>query len=286
MKISVFLDNSSLAGKTIFEYFIQSLKNDHINVVYNSTEADVAVIWSVLWHGRMKKNQHIWNYFKAKNKPVIVLEVGCIKRNQTWKIGLNGVNRLASFGNCNSDSSRISKLGINLKPWKTSGNKIIICGQHGNSEQWNGMPLISDWMIDITRELKKYTNKKIILRPHPRFKVNPDYSKEFSNVLIMNPKQIPGTTDDFNFNEILDDAFAVVCYNSGPGIQSVMNGVPVFVDKSSLAYPVGIDINELHRIENPLYPDRTQWINDISYTEWTIDEIIRGIPWDRIKTML
>ena len=32
-----------------------------------------------------------------KNKPVIVLEVGGLKRNLTFKIGINGVNRDADF---------------------------------------------------------------------------------------------------------------------------------------------------------------------------------------------
>ena len=33
-------------------------------------------------------------------------------------------------------------------------------------------------------------------------------------------------------------------------------------------------------------PDRQQWANKLSYTEWWIDEIAKGLPWNRIKKRL
>ena len=33
-------------------------------------------------------------------------------------------------------------------------------------------------------------------------------------------------------------------------------------------------------------PDRTQWLNDIAYTEWTLDEIEQGIPFNRLTKYL
>ena len=92
--------------------------NDSVN------DADVNVIWSVLFNGRMSPNKHIWSSCRKKNKPVIVLEVGGIKRGTTWKVGLNGINRDAEFGSNNMDSSRASEQGLLLKPWKSDGQFI------------------------------------------------------------------------------------------------------------------------------------------------------------------
>jgi hypothetical protein len=38
----------------------------------------------------------------------------------------------------------------------------------------------------------------------------------------------------------------------------------------------------LAQIENPLRPDRTQWIEQLAHTEWTIPEIESGLPLQRL----
>jgi len=35
-----------------------------------------------------------------------------------------------------------------------------------------------------------------------------------------------------------------------------------------------------------LYPDRTQWLNDYAWTEFTIQEISQGIPLKRLTSLL
>ena len=55
-----------------------------------------------------------------------------------------------------------------------------------------------------------------------------------------------------------------------------------FVSTHSLAYPVANDIDFLHDIENPMMPDRQQWLNDYAWTEYTIEEISQGIPLKRL----
>jgi hypothetical protein len=77
---------------------------------------------------------------------------------------------------------------------------------------------------------------------------------------------------DFN------DVWATVNWSSNPGIHSVINGVPSFVSHHSLAYDVANDIDFLHDIEDPMMPDRTQWLNDYAWTEYTVDEIAQGLP--------
>ena len=42
------------------------------------------------------------------------------------------------------------------------------------------------------------------------------------------------------------------------------------------------DLEDLSQIENPLRPDRTQWIEQLAHTEWTIPEIESGIPLRRL----
>jgi hypothetical protein len=76
----------------------------------------------------------------------------------------------------------------------------------------------------------------------------------------------------------------VVGWNSNPGIQAVINGVPAFVGSASLAAPVAN--LDLKLIENPSRPDRQQWLNDLCWTEWTQEEMEQGIPQKLIASYL
>jgi len=279
MKIAVFPENSSIAGRPVFQVFIDSLKGHE--VVHKSMDADVAVIWSQLWNGRMKPNEQVWKHYRSQGKNVIVLEVGCLNRNETWKVGINGINADAKWPKADGPT----RLGLEAKPW-TKGENIIICGQHGFSEQWKGMPPMDEWMISMCRKVRAHTDRKIIMRPHPRFHVSPDYIKEFTNVLIAKPKHLEGSYDNFDFEDTLGNAHCVVCYSSGPAVVSVLSGVPAFVSRHSMAYPVAMDIGELEHIETPVLKPRDEWLNKISYTEWTIDEIAAGEPWKRLQDKL
>jgi len=288
MKIATFPNSVALNGKEVLDAFTTSLINDNHEIVQNSMDADVAVIWSVLWNGRMLPNKQVWDHYRAQNKPVIVLEVGGLKRNETWKIGLNGMNRDGDFGNQNSDSDRWDTLGLKISPWKTGGDDgaVIICGQHGASEQWKHNKPVQEWMIDVARDIRKCSSRRIVFRPHPRFPVKPDYIAEFMNTMIVNPMKISDTYDNYDFTNALRGAWAVVSYSSNPATEAVLAGVPVFVSEHSMCWDVGNNVNDLSTIENPERPDRTQWCNDIAYSEWTIQEIKDGIPWDRLKSFI
>lgn len=283
MKFSLFTDYGALNSKPVFDSFATSLHNSGHTVSFNEWDCDVAVIWSVLWFGRMAGNQKVWEHFQAINKPVIALEVGGINRGVTWKVGLNGINRDAYFGDSGNNNARSNALGLLLKPWRTNGEYILICGQHDKSLQWQGMPSMSNWLMQTISEVRKHTDRPIIFRPHPRRPL-PHIEKEFKNVYRQDPQHVKDTYDDFDMG--FDNVWATISYSSNPGIHSIIEGVPAFVSTHSLAYPVGNDIDFLHDIEQPVMPDRTQWLNDYAHTEWTLDEIAQGLPLKNLTSEL
>ena len=63
-----------------------------------------------------------------------------------------------------------------------------------------------------------------------------------------------------------------------------MEGIPAFVGPSSLAWDVAN--KTLADINAPQQPDRQQWLNDIAYTEWTLEEISQGQPLLRLTSEL
>lgn len=269
MKFSLWTQYGALNSKPVFDAFANSLNNNGHDVAYNDLSADINVIWSVLFNGRMAGNKAVWE----QQKPTIVLEVGGINRGTTWKVGLNGINRDAYFGPSGNSSDRVRLLGLQVKPWKYDGEYILVCGQHDKSLQWKDMPAMATWVHDTITFIRAQTDRPIIFRPHPRCPL-PAIEHDFKGVKRQDPKQIKDTYDDFDmqFNNI----WATVSWSSNPAIHSIINGVPAFTGPSSLAFDVAEQ--NLRNIENPLYGDRTQWLNDYAHTEYTIQEISQGIP--------
>ena len=285
MKFKLWKEYGALNSKDVFSAFERScITNGHnISNSDNINDADCHVIWSVLFHGRMARNKDIWTRCRELRKPVIVLEVGGIKRGTTWKVGLNGINRDAYFGDSNNDDSRKRLLGLEVKPWRTSSKYILLCGQHDKSLQWQDMPRMSNWFLNTYDEIRNHTDRPIIFRPHPRCRLE-HIERGLKHVYRQEPKHVNGTYDSFDMG--FNDIHCTISYSSNPGIHSIIEGVPAFVSTHSLAYDVANDIDFLHDIEQPLMPDRTQWLNDYAHTEYTVDEISQGIPLKRLTDYL
>ena len=283
MKFSLWTQYGALNSKPVFDAFREGAERLGHTCIDNDNNSDVDVIWSVLFHGRMASNKTVWSKNQQTKKPTIVLEVGGIKRGTTWKVGLNGINRTGYFGDSGNDSTRANSLGLVCKPWRSSGDFILICGQHDKSLQWQNMPRMSQWVMDTIEEIQRHTDRPIYFRPHPRCRLDA-IEHQYRNVYRQEPRHVPGSYDSFDMG--FDNVWATISYSSNPGIHSTIAGVPAFVSQDSLAYDAANDIDFLHDIENPFTPERQQWLNDYAWTEFTVDEISAGIPLKRLTHML
>jgi hypothetical protein len=272
MKFKLYREYGALNSPPVFNAVELGLKAAGHEIV-NHNE-DVAVIWSVLWQGRMTNNQKVYQEARRQGKHVLIIEVGNLKRNHTWRICLNHINGSGEFANLDElDIDRPTKLGIDLKPVKEIRRpEILIATQHQASLQWQGMPNMAVWVKDIVFKLQQYTNRKIIIRPHPRS----PFRVDIPGTTIESPQKISGSYDDFNIDY---NYHCVINHNSGPAVQAAIFGVPIICDKSSLA----ADLSEkIENIENVKLSERTDWFLKLCHTEWTINEIQQGIPFFRL----
>lgn len=272
MRIKIYTEYGALNSKPVFESLKQGLlKLGHTLV--NSGE-DLAVIWSVLWQGRMKGNQRIYEICKSRNIPVMIVEVGNLKRNVTWRLSINNINGLGIFGNdTDLDQSRSQKLGITLLEEKQNRkNPILIACQHQNSLQWSGMPSMQTWAATTITRLRERTQRPIVVRPHPRN----IFSLNISGVSLQIPNKINNSYDDFDIDY---DYHCIINHNSGPAVQAAIKGIPVICDQSSLAYAVS---DTIENVEQPRLKDRSDWFLRLCHTEWTLSEIETGEPVKRL----
>ena len=274
MRVSIFDQYGALNSAPVFEAVRAGL--DSLGIKHNNMDssADVAVIWSQLWHGRMKHNQGVWQTFRNSNRPVVVVEVGMLRRGSTWKLGVNGTGNNAYYGR-DLIPGRAAQLRLDAKPWTNSGYNIVIAAQRSDSEQWAGQPPTVAWLTETANAIRKYTDRPIVVRPHHRQRIS-----DIHGCVIEMPRPIQGTYDSFDYDRCLSTTWAVVNHNSGPGSLAVLTGVPAFVHASSLAAPVGN--TDLSAINNPLRPDRTAWLEQLAHTEWYTEEIASGLPLRRL----
>ena len=281
MKISHFPNNLPGNAKEVYPQLVDAIQQTD-TLVENDLDADAALIWSVLWYGKMSANKSVWDHYRAQNKPVIVIEVGGLIRNTTWKLGINGINRDADFAvDAYMPNDRVKKFGIILQPWKQDGEYVLICGQHGHSEQWREMPDMDAYYRNTITEIRKFTDKPIVVRSHPRYRESLHWACDMQwyteqDVTWNIPKHVQQTYDSFDLEHMLKHTQFTVSHSSNAGITSVIHGVPAIVSEHSLAYDVGTSMGGwLSK------PDRHNWLNRMTYTEWFADEI--HIQWSRLR---
>ena len=272
MRFRLYREHGALNSVPVFNAFEQGLLAHGHEIVTDNE--DVAVIWSVLWQGRMAANQAVYQRCQQNGTPVVIIEVGNLKRNVTWRISLDHINGLGNFGNTtNLDLTRPEKLGVSLKqPVENRRHEILIACQHQASLQWQGQVPMAMWVQDLVFKIRQSSPRKIIIRPHPRSL----FYVDIPGAVIERPVKISGSYDDFNIDY---NYHCVINYNSGPAVQAAIAGVPVICDASSLAYPVS---DKLENIENIVLPDRADWFLKLCHTEWTVDEIAQGLPIQRL----
>ena len=252
--------------------YLQSAK---IQTQEHSMTSDAAIIWSVLWAGRMLHNRQVYEHYRAQDKPVIIVEVGALYRGQTWKVAVNNITADGYYGHeTNLDWDRPKKLGISQAITMNSNPDIIIALQHARSLQVAGVDQAA-WAHEQIAQLREYTDRPIRVRLHPRSRLSLT-----GNVVMQEPQAVPGTYDSF---DLRFDCHAVINYNSGPGIQAAIAGCRPIIHTSSLAQPVGIALAD---IERPYQVDRDRWLVEICHTEYTLEELARGTWLTRIQSAL
>ena len=248
----------------------------------NSWDADAVIIWSVLWAGRMASNQATWSHYRSLGRPVIIIDVGALYRGETWKIALNSITATGYYGHQeNLDWDRPRKLGISLAINVSRNPRIVIAAQHARSQQVVGLASIEGWVVDQVQRLRTITDRPIVVRPHPRSPLDSAGLVHLpADVIIEQPQKIANTYDSYN---LAFDCHAIINHNSGPGIQAALAGTRPMVDSTSLAHPVSIDLQD---IEQPYTADRDQWLVEICHTEYTVEEIKKGLWLQRLQPQL
>ena len=153
---------------------------------------------------------------------------------------------------------RWESFGIPLKPWRTSGEHVLIAPNRGFGQP--GGIMHPSWARGVKERLKRYTKREIRIREHP------------GNVA---PK-VPLERD-------LENAWAVIVWSSSAGVRALIEGVPVFYEAPYWICS-GAASKQIENIESPFMDSasRLDSFRSLSYAQWSVAEINSGEPFRRL----
>ncbi len=289
-------NNSNPEKPQILDYFCQGVTASGDTAIghrgMSALPCDVALIQGfVHQHGKsaphLQLRQDAVNLQKKNNKRSLIVDSNLFlyvdKSNPLHylRYSFDGVFPTTGFYfDRDIDPARwqqISKdLNIELKPWRHSGNHILLCLQRNGGWSMQGINSIN-WMDQTIRDIRKYSNRPIVVRAHPG-------DKKIKSILKINHKNVFLSTKE-NLKDDFSGAWATVVYNSSPSVASVIEGIPSFltdnVPQNSQSFEVSnLDISN---IENPTMPERQHWIEKLSMCHWKFDELKSGKAWEFFK---
>ena len=213
-----------------------------------------------------------------------------------WRVALYSPMRNGNFLSDNSPPDRwemMKKLwNVKYEPWRKSNpsDPILFVLQPKDNWSMNELDPI-DWFNNVYKKLRPLTKRKFLIRPHPNHMAAMENRKDEFPAdceLIIGQKFFKGDEKKhyrFNFQEALNNCHAVISHNSTATIDSCIRGRPTFCT-SDLAICWPVANTDLLKIESPIYPDRTQWVYDLGYKQWTEEEIKNGTVFKRFKERL
>ena len=171
-----------------------------------------------------------------------------------------------------------STLNISLKPYRNTGNHILLCLQRNGGWSMGNFDVVS-WANRTISQLRQHTDRPIVVRAHPGDKGAKNYVARITgkNVTVSNN---PGLVSD------LHNCWAAVNHNSSPVVGAAIEGIPIFVTDSSKSQCKEIANTDLAQIENPGMPDRQAWAERLSMFHWNFDELRSGECWRHMRQFI
>lgn len=164
-------------------------------------------------------------------------------------------NNLVQTQILNVPGDRWEKFGIKFKPWQ-KGSHIVLAAPDAKPCKFYNIDL-ETWIKNTADKIKQYTDRKIVVRRRDPLRIN----------------RIQKDT----LAQALQQAHALVTFNSNAAVESLLLGVPVFTLAPNAAEPVAKQ--DLSQIESPLYPDSDKlyaWASSLAYNQFNNQELKNG----------
>lgn len=199
-------------------------------------------------------NGKIVDYYRHHGGLAFYIEGGWLYEPRVPRYWLTYLNNLPYCPDFECPDDRRKRLKMEAKDGPR-GDDILIVGQ---------MPETDAEMDRVFRDIRRYTDRKIIYRP--RQTSSPFYFGEYDELSINREPE-----------EDLDRAFCVITPFSFMGAEALMRGIPVICDPGAAFAEFGQNpLNEIEELEPPNPDAVNKWLNRLAYIMWNAEEFKNG----------
>ena len=172
---------------------------------------------------------------------------------------------------------------IDVKEWRTKGNHILLSLNRGvGGFSSFGKPCY-EWARETIQELRKYTDRPILIRSHNHVKVNENLEEDRKNLdwIMNNVKDVRHTSLGISdIDDDLNNAWATVVFTTTSGAVSLLKGIPTFtLHPACFFHKFGS--GNLSNIENPELPNRDDFLNHYANAHWSQKEMEDGTMFEK-----
>ena len=266
--------------------------------LYNSyTPCDIGVIFGS-WKPRDRNHHNVRNDIVENAPKFIVLETPLLNRivnqqNKQYRVGIDGfLNHSGVFNNGQHKDTRLKKLKIAWEGWyHNPDGHILLMLQLPGDASLRGINLY-EWVNYTIKKIRSQTDRPIVIRTHPGHTIKD--SDEFHN--LVSSVTLSGAISNISFSigrhkpfaNDIKGAFCSVAYTSGSSIDSIMHGVPTLTaDPGNFAWDISSHYTEeIEDIKFASNEEVSQWLNNLSYSQWSPEEMQNGTVWKHLTRLL
>jgi hypothetical protein len=199
---------------------------------------------------------------------------GGIRAWEYWRVAVNAHHPTHYLMKVARPHDRLAQLDLTLKPWRTEGSRILFAGSSAKYHDFYQLPEPTTFAKKYIRRIRGITKREVLYRPKPSWK---------------EAVPIDGTTWAVggSIYDQLQNTWAVVTHGSNAVFEAVLEGVPCIVVGDAVAKP--ISSTEVEDLRNPKLAsdeERTQWLANLAYCQWTQAEFACGEAWNYIRPQI
>jgi hypothetical protein len=226
-----------------------------MHLIGKGQPGDVLVIWN-----RYGVLHETAARFEREGGRVLVAENGYIglnrKDRRVYALAISGHNGQGRWHY--GGPQRWARMGIQMRPWRTTGNHILVMPNRNFGCPGYIMP--SNWSESVVDRLKRVTRRPVVVRPHP------------GNDL---PKRALALD--------LANAWCAIIWSSSAGCEALLAGIPVIAECPKWICKAATPEGGIKLADNPPLIDRTPAFERLAWAQWTVEEIELGLPFQYLR---
>lgn len=160
---------------------------------------------------------------------------------------------------------RFAALGLDVQPWRRNGLQVVFAGSSAKYHDFYGISEPTRFARKVIRGIAAVSDRPIIYRPKPSWR---------DAVPIAGAHYSAGGE---GIGAALANAHCLVTHGSNACFEAALLGIPSIILGDAVARP--ISSTDLDALEAPALGKRDQWLANLAYHQWTLDEFRSGEAW-------